>query len=194
MKKIFITFVVVGLFAAGTAYAIVPINPAEQSATPGTNYHAVAQAPSERSRVDGLPSSGVPVMPTIDSVPVGYQGTLGNPPLGPDDKPMGVQPEPQKTNCKVNGEYVPCEQFSGYAKMGLKILLGLTLLGFVCFVFWLLMLIHAIQNPIEHKAIWIVCFIVFGVVTAIVYYFAVKRTFVAPLSTPLPSSPIPPLA
>jgi hypothetical protein len=38
------------------------------------------------------------------------------------------------------------------------------------------MLVDAIKKPIQHKPLWIIILLLFGIVGAIVYYFAVKRS------------------
>jgi hypothetical protein len=87
-----------------------------------------------------------------------------------------------ESHCEVNGKEVPCEELYESAKTGAKffgsIVIGFLLLALLGFIFWAWLLIHAIRNPIQNKAVWIVCFLLFGIVTAIIYYFAVKRTFV----------------
>ena len=54
-------------------------------------------------------------------------------------------------------------------------MLGFGAFGLVSFVFWLVMLIHACSNNIPNKVLWIVLLFLFGIIAAIVYYFAVKR-------------------
>ena len=54
-------------------------------------------------------------------------------------------------------------------------MLGFGALSLVGFVFWLVMLIHACSNDIPNKVLWIVLLFLFGIIAAIVYYFAVKR-------------------
>jgi tetrahydromethanopterin S-methyltransferase subunit G len=63
--------------------------------------------------------------------------------------------------------------------VGVAIFFGLLIAG-ICIaalVFWILMLIHAISKPIKSKALWILIILLFGILGAIVYYFAVKRDF-----------------
>jgi Phospholipase_D-nuclease N-terminal len=69
----------------------------------------------------------------------------------------------------------------------MTILFAIALVALMGFAFWIWMFVHAIKSPIENKAIWVVCFIIFGIVTAVIYYFVVKRNFTAP------SSVIPPI-
>jgi hypothetical protein len=102
----------------------------------------------------------------------------------------------ETSRCTVNGKDVPCDQVFDAAKTGLKVFGGVLLIiiavGIACFVFWLWMLIHAISHPIPNKVLWIICFIIFGIITAIVYYFAVKRSYMQPTTqTQVPYTPPP---
>ena len=71
--------------------------------------------------------------------------------------------------------------------MGLWIILGFGAFGLVSFVFWIMMLIHACSNNIPNKVLWIVLLFLFGIIAAIVYYFAVKRhcttNYIPPVNT-----------
>jgi len=70
-------------------------------------------------------------------------------------------------------------------------------IGIFSLVIWLVNLVHAIRNPINNKALWVIVMLVFGVFGAIVYYFAVKRPFnkVAAASKPTQQPPsAPPLS
>lgn len=105
------------------------------------------------------------------------------------------------SNCEINGQQVDCAEVfntldkvggSGIA-MGFGILalffLVMSIIGIVLFVFWVLMLIHALTKEIENKMIWVVVLIFTGFLGAIVYYFVVKREFdkkggVAPVQVP----------
>ncbi len=82
--------------------------------------------------------------------------------------------------CKINGEVVPCDQlwegFKWFAGLGLGAMAVLFIIGILAFIFWLMMLIHAIKQPIEHKPLWIIILLFFGFIGAVVYYFAVKRS------------------
>ena len=66
-------------------------------------------------------------------------------------------------------------------------MLGFGALSLVGFVFWLVMLIHACSNDIPNKVLWIVLLFLFGIIAAIVYYFAVKRhcttNYIPPVNT-----------
>ena len=170
MKNIFVASLLIGLSIGAVAFA---------------------QSPSAPSVVQ---ISATPPSETVTIMPIDMQGGTGG-----DENALGKDMSAEVTSasapspCKLNGEYVPCEQLTGYAKMGFKILGGILLLSFIALIFWLFMLIHAIKNPIPNKAIWIICFIIFGVITAIVYYFAVWRSYLgATATTPLPTPPLVP--
>lgn len=91
--------------------------------------------------------------------------------------------------CTVNGKEVPCDEitkgFLGLLGLGVGFSLVLFIVGIISFIFWLMMLIHAIKKPIESKPIWIILMIFTGILGAIIYYFAVKRGF----DKKVPSSP-----
>ncbi len=57
-------------------------------------------------------------------------------------------------------------------------------------VFWLLMLIHATKHPIESKPLWIIIILLFGILGAVIYYFAVKRKFSQSPQTPPSASAV----
>lgn len=61
--------------------------------------------------------------------------------------------------------------------VGIGLVLFVAFLSIACLVFWIVMLIHAISKPIKSKALWILILLLFGILGAIVYYFAVKRGF-----------------
>jgi hypothetical protein len=118
-----------------------------------------------------------------------------------------------QTVCKLNGQVVPCDQLNAAVSTGLAkagwmafVAAGVVLvISIWSFVFWIQMIIHAASNPIENKALWIIVMVIFGIVGAIIYYFAVKRrlaeaavaTQPLPQPTPMtgtPTSSEPPLA
>jgi len=91
----------------------------------------------------------------------------------------------QEATCTLNGQQVPCDKmlekaggFLGWG-IGVVFLIGLIFfgLGIFCFVFWLLMLIHAASKPINDKVVWVVVIALTGIVGALIYYFVVKREF-----------------
>lgn len=98
----------------------------------------------------------------------------------------------------LNGQPIDCgeltqkaEPFLGLA-VGLLVVVGLVLIA--SFVFWLLMLIHAIQHNSPERTVWIVILLAsfitgFSLVGAIVYYFAEKKK--AEAAPPAPEPPRP---
>jgi hypothetical protein len=106
--------------------------------------------------------------------------------------PAGTPVATSTANCTVNGQPVPCDKILGEAGtflgVGLGLLILFTAIGILAFIFWLFMLIHAISKPIHDKALWIIIILLFNIIGAIVYYFAVKRHFTgapsAPAATP----------
>jgi hypothetical protein len=103
------------------------------------------------------------------------------------------------TTCTLNGENVPCEELAKSFKNFLGWGIGGILLCFAFFlfitIFWIMMLVHAIKYPIEHKPIWILILLITGILGAIVYYFAVKKNYnnIPPMAsgstTPPPQTP-----
>ncbi len=75
--------------------------------------------------------------------------------------------------CFVNGSEVPCVEFPWW------IFIVFFLVLIAAFVFWITMLVHAAKNPIPNKTIWIVLMVLFALPASIVYYFVVKRGYVA---------------
>ncbi len=83
--------------------------------------------------------------------------------------------------CMLNGKEVPCGELgktvSGFLGVGFAVIGALVILGVVALVFWIMMLVHAISKPIDQKPLWIIVLLLFGIVGAIIYYFAVKKNF-----------------
>ena len=80
--------------------------------------------------------------------------------------------------CTVNGKEVPCDEMKSFlGGLGLGSFVVVSVIGLISFIFWLMMLIHAIKKPIESKPVWIILMILTGIFGAIIYYFAVKRGF-----------------
>ncbi len=65
----------------------------------------------------------------------------------------------------------------GIFALGFGALLLVLLFTIACFIFWIMMLVHAVSKPIKSKPLWIIVILLFGIIGAIVYYFAVKRSF-----------------
>jgi len=97
----------------------------------------------------------------------------------------------------LNGEEVPGEQVTravGKFIGGFFLLFVLAaVVGILAAIFWLVMLIHAATKPIENKAVWIIVMVLTGIVGAIIYYFAVKRKFQAPVVQPQAPTQTPPM-
>jgi len=51
------------------------------------------------------------------------------------------------------------------------------IIGLLAFIFWIMMLVHAIKYPIENKVLWLLLILLTGIIGSIVYYFAVKRHY-----------------
>ncbi|MBX4200436.1 PLD nuclease N-terminal domain-containing protein [Candidatus Parcubacteria bacterium] len=96
-----------------------------------------------------------------------------------------------EATCKLNGQVVPCEQLTGVLKTvfgwGAGVFAVFILISLLTTVFWIMMLVHAIKHPIEHKPLWILVMIFAGVLGAIIYYFAVKRQPMPTTSSPTAS-------
>jgi len=92
-----------------------------------------------------------------------------------------------QARCQFNGKDVPCEAIGkGLLGLGLGVFAFLSLICLVYFIFWLIMLIHALSKPIENKALWVILLIVLNPLGAILYYFLVKRKFDAGQVTLVP--------
>ncbi len=99
------------------------------------------------------------------------------------------------TTCTLNGQQVPCDQVPGGAVVGILAIgffVLMAVVGIAALVFWIKMLVHAIKHPIENKPLWIIILLLFGIIGAIVYYFAVKKhmaTAMAPTEAMPPTIP-----
>ena len=97
--------------------------------------------------------------------------------------------------CTVNGREVPCEEawqtVKTAAGVGIGIFLAIVIVLILAAIFWVIMLVHAIRNPIKSKAVWVLILLLTGIIGAVVYYFAVKRKFNKSVVQILPASPAP---
>lgn len=91
--------------------------------------------------------------------------------------------------CTLNGQEVPCAQLGADIKTffstGTGMLVAVAILGFIALclwmlIFWVKMVIHLVQNPVEHKPLWVLVLFFTGFFGACVYYFSVKKHFVSP--------------
>ncbi len=89
--------------------------------------------------------------------------------------------ENDSVRCLVDGQAVPCPELGGHARsfIGAGLFFTLVIVALMVWglVFWILMIVHAVKNPIESKALWILIMLLTGILGAIVYYFAIKRPF-----------------
>ncbi len=74
--------------------------------------------------------------------------------------------------CTINGEEVPCDEALP-TFLGIMAALGIIL--FICFAFWIWMLIDCLRRDFNDKVIWIVILLLTGILGAVLYYFLVKR-------------------
>lgn len=87
--------------------------------------------------------------------------------------------------CTLNGNPVPCDQFLdsfgglflGFGIFFFILFILLSVVTMAAFVFQIVMIIHAAQNDIKDRALWIVVMVLTGGLGAVIYYFAVKRPF-----------------
>src|SRR4030067_1889532 len=83
--------------------------------------------------------------------------------------------------CRVNGKEIPCEDVYKVAKpfigLGIGLFAFFAVIGLLLTIFWIWMIVHAATKNIENKVLWIILLIIFGILAAIIYYFAVKRPF-----------------
>ncbi|MBD3270103.1 hypothetical protein GF376_01100 [Candidatus Peregrinibacteria bacterium] len=82
-----------------------------------------------------------------------------------------------QANCTLNGQSVPCEELTPFLGAGIGIMIAFLIIGFIIFIFWLWMLIHAATKPIDNKALWIILMVLLGFPVSLIYYFIVKRNF-----------------
>src|SRR3989338_367809 len=87
---------------------------------------------------------------------------------------------------------------SGAAALGGLVFIGIMLVvGLAVFVFWLMMLIDVIRREFPNqndKILWLVLIIIFGILGAIIYYFAGRSKGTIPAKPPpaAAASPTPP--
>ena len=99
--------------------------------------------------------------------------------------------EAAQNGCTLNGQPIDCGELADKAKpfigLGIGIFVIVFILATVALVFWLIMLLHALNHKSPNRDTWIIVLIVsfvmgFGLVAAIIYYFAEKQN--AELATP----------
>lgn len=99
------------------------------------------------------------------------------------------------SSCELNGRPISCSELADKAKpfigLGLGIMAFIVIISVAIFVFWLLMLIHALQHKSPNRDVWLIVLVVsfvtgFGLIGALVYLFAEKKK--AELATPAPKN------
>lgn len=100
------------------------------------------------------------------------------------------------TTCTLNGKEIDCAELADKAEpfigLGIGLLAVFLVLLIASFVFWLLMMIHAVQHEWPDRTIWVILlavsfFLGFGLIAALVYFFAEKKK--AELGTPTAKQP-----
>jgi hypothetical protein len=93
-----------------------------------------------------------------------------------------------ESECTLNGEPIPCDelwdQMSGFLNWGIGFFILIFAFGIWSLVFWIMMIIHAANNEIQDRGMWIVIMVLTGFIGAVVYYFAVKRNFNKQINQP----------
>jgi len=81
-----------------------------------------------------------------------------------------------KTTCTYNGKEIPCSEMPKWFLIIPVVLGGLGLIiGLLSFIFWLWMLIDAINHQKEDKTMWVLVIIFLSILGATIYYFSEKR-------------------
>lgn len=88
------------------------------------------------------------------------------------------------SQCTLNGQPVDCAELAEKAKpfigLGIGIFVFIAILAIASFIFWLVMLLHAINHKSPDRSTWILALVVgfitgFGFIVAVVYLFAEKK-------------------
>jgi hypothetical protein len=75
--------------------------------------------------------------------------------------------------CTVNGQVVPCDQVPKWPFAVIAVIAVLMMIGMV---FWFMMLIDLVKNEKDNDlVVWLLVLLFFGILGAIVYYFARKK-------------------
>lgn len=89
-----------------------------------------------------------------------------------------------QTNCTLNGQSIKCSEIIDkvrpYAGLGIALAFIITFLLIVDTIFWLLMLLHALNHNSPTRNDWIIVLVVsfvlgFGFIAALVYFFNEKK-------------------
>lgn len=81
-----------------------------------------------------------------------------------------------EATCKINNQVVPCDQLPQWFSWAPWVMFIIFLpLSILFFIFWIKMLIHAIEHQKENKVVWVLVIVLLQVLGAIIYYFTEKR-------------------
>jgi len=87
------------------------------------------------------------------------------------------------SECTLNGRPIDCAELANKAKpfigLGIALFIIIAIIVITTFIFWLVMLIHAIKHNSPDRNVWIAVlalsfFLGIGFIAAIVYFFAEK--------------------
>ncbi|OGL30852.1 hypothetical protein A3F37_00200 [Candidatus Saccharibacteria bacterium RIFCSPHIGHO2_12_FULL_41_12] len=106
-----------------------------------------------------------------------------------------------QSQCTLNGQPIDCAELAEKAKpfigLGVGIFVFILVISIIAFIFWLLMLIHAIKHNSPDRSTWILVLVVSFVVGlsfigAIAYFFAEKKNAEQATAPSKPESSSPP--
>lgn len=89
-----------------------------------------------------------------------------------------------QSTCTLNGRPVDCDQLLESAKpflgLGVGLLLFVFIIGLISFIFWVIMLIHALRHNSPDKNMWLIILLIgfftgFSFIAAISYFFIEKK-------------------
>ena len=96
------------------------------------------------------------------------------------------------SSCTLNWQPIDCAEVAktagSWLKTGLWTLLIIGTLFLAGGIFWLIMLIHAISNPIPNKVLWVAVIFFLSLLGAVIYYFVIKRKYTS-VMVPNPNNP-----
>ncbi len=73
--------------------------------------------------------------------------------------------------------------------IGIYLIWGILLFVGFCCIFWWMMFVHVLLNPISNKILWIFVMLIFSIFGAIAYYIIVNRSYITAQLTALPPKP-----
>lgn len=85
--------------------------------------------------------------------------------------------------CTLNWKPIDCDEITettkSLLKAGIWTILIFWILSLVGSIFWLIMLIHSLLNPIPNKILWVAVNIFGLLIGAIIYYFVIKQRYLS---------------